>query len=224
MFQTRPSTVLSEGIRRRPHRSGFSDSYQGCYLPNAKRCQTATLESDFGPHMAGSVSDTSLTPLSFQSPQTLEHRHDRSLPASHVNSSKNSRQTCTMNCYGGPIIHQRTKVRRSAPPSYHVKRLITSLMRLVPFLPVRDDFHPKRNQARQKLATLPASRFKDLSSDVFYELSRRYPEFKEQVCLLLRISIVSSHKTLRLVSKTNPMMNTHHRSTQVHQTLPQYHH
>ncbi|KAG9088464.1 component of the polarisome [Ceratobasidium sp. 370] len=48
-----------------------------------------------------------------------------------------------------------------------------------PFLPVRDDFHPKRNQARQKLATLPPIRFKDLSSDVFYELGRRYPEFKE---------------------------------------------
>lgn len=49
----------------------------------------------------------------------------------------------------------------------------------VPFLPVREDFHPKRNQARQKLATLPTSRFEDLSSDVYYELSRRYPEFKE---------------------------------------------
>lgn len=49
----------------------------------------------------------------------------------------------------------------------------------VPFLPVRDDFHPKRNQARQKLATLPKMRFKDLSGDVFYELGRRYPEFKE---------------------------------------------
>jgi len=48
----------------------------------------------------------------------------------------------------------------------------------VPFLPVRDDFHPKRNQARQKLATLPTSRFQDLSSDVYYELGRRYPEFK----------------------------------------------
>ncbi|CAL1711181.1 unnamed protein product [Somion occarium] len=51
----------------------------------------------------------------------------------------------------------------------------------VPFLPVRDDFHPKRNQARQKLATLPTGRFKDLSSDVYYELSRRYPEFKDDV-------------------------------------------
>ncbi|KAF8635219.1 hypothetical protein AX17_003995 [Amanita inopinata Kibby_2008] len=49
----------------------------------------------------------------------------------------------------------------------------------VPFLPVREDFHPKRNQARQKLATLPTSRFEDLSSDVYFELSRRYPEFKE---------------------------------------------
>ncbi|KAJ7594607.1 hypothetical protein C8J56DRAFT_821455 [Mycena floridula] len=49
----------------------------------------------------------------------------------------------------------------------------------VPFLPVREDFHPKRNQARQKLATLPISRFEDLSSDVYYELARRYPEFKE---------------------------------------------
>jgi hypothetical protein len=55
---------------------------------------------------------------------------------------------------------------------------------LVPFLPVRDEFHPKRNQARQKLATLPLSRFKDLSSDVYFELVRRYPEFKEEVCLI----------------------------------------
>ncbi|KAF7315232.1 hypothetical protein MIND_00037600 [Mycena indigotica] len=49
----------------------------------------------------------------------------------------------------------------------------------VPFLPVREEFHPKRNQARQKLATLPVTRFEDLSSDVYFELSRRYPEFKE---------------------------------------------
>ncbi|KAJ7188573.1 hypothetical protein C8R46DRAFT_25023 [Mycena filopes] len=49
----------------------------------------------------------------------------------------------------------------------------------VPFLPVREEFHPKRNQARQKLATLPVTRFEDLSSDVYFELGRRYPEFKE---------------------------------------------
>jgi hypothetical protein len=50
---------------------------------------------------------------------------------------------------------------------------------IVPFLPVRDEFHPKRNQARQKLATLPQNRFKDLASDVYYELERRYPELKD---------------------------------------------
>ncbi|KAI0060388.1 hypothetical protein BV25DRAFT_953444 [Artomyces pyxidatus] len=47
-------------------------------------------------------------------------------------------------------------------------------------LPERNDFHPKRNQARQKLATLPASRFADLLSDVFYDLGRRYPELKDK--------------------------------------------
>ena len=36
------------------------------------------------------------------------------------------------------------------------------------------------NQARQKLATLPTSRFEDLSSDVYYELAWRYPDFKEE--------------------------------------------
>lgn len=48
-----------------------------------------------------------------------------------------------------------------------------------PYLSVRNDFHPKRNQARQKLATLPLQRFRDLASDVYYELERRYPEFGE---------------------------------------------
>lgn len=50
----------------------------------------------------------------------------------------------------------------------------------LPFLAVRSDFHPKRNQARQKLATLPSNRFKDLASDVFYEIRRRHPEFEQQ--------------------------------------------
>ncbi|VDC07732.1 unnamed protein product [Peniophora sp. CBMAI 1063] len=47
-----------------------------------------------------------------------------------------------------------------------------------PFLPAQHAFNPKRNDARQKLATLPASRFQDLSADVYHELVRRYPEFK----------------------------------------------
>ena len=43
-------------------------------------------------------------------------------------------------------------------------------------LPVRS-FHEKRNQARQKLSTLPPARFRDLATDVFYELERRFPRF-----------------------------------------------
>ncbi|KAK6344757.1 component of the polarisome [Orbilia javanica] len=44
-----------------------------------------------------------------------------------------------------------------------------------PYLMPRPEFHPKRNQARQKLSTLPPPRFRDLATDVFYELERRYP-------------------------------------------------
>lgn len=46
-----------------------------------------------------------------------------------------------------------------------------------PFLQPRQDFHEKRNQARQKLSSLQASRFRDLSTDVFCELERRFPHF-----------------------------------------------
>lgn len=45
------------------------------------------------------------------------------------------------------------------------------------FLQPKDSFHPKRNQARQKLSTLPSPRFRDLATDVFYELERRFPRF-----------------------------------------------
>ena len=45
------------------------------------------------------------------------------------------------------------------------------------YLLPKENFHPKRNQARQKLATLPSSRFRDLATDVFYELERRFPYF-----------------------------------------------
>ena len=45
------------------------------------------------------------------------------------------------------------------------------------FLVPKENFHPKRNQARQKLSTLPPTRFRDLATDVFYELERRFPQF-----------------------------------------------
>lgn len=53
--------------------------------------------------------------------------------------------------------------------------------RTTPYLQGRNDFHPKRNQARQKLATLPKNRFRDLASDVFFELERRFPEFPAEL-------------------------------------------
>ncbi|CAK4034362.1 Hypothetical predicted protein [Lecanosticta acicola] len=43
------------------------------------------------------------------------------------------------------------------------------------FLLPKQHFHPKRNQARQKLSTLPTERFRQLATDVFYELERRLP-------------------------------------------------
>ncbi|GAD92460.1 cell polarity protein, putative [Paecilomyces variotii No. 5] len=46
-----------------------------------------------------------------------------------------------------------------------------------PYLLPRQEFHEKRNQARQKLASLQQQRFKDLATDVFCELERRFPQF-----------------------------------------------
>jgi hypothetical protein len=45
------------------------------------------------------------------------------------------------------------------------------------FLLPKNNFHPKRNQARQKLSTLPLERFRQLATDVYYELERRFPRF-----------------------------------------------
>ncbi|PSN65277.1 hypothetical protein BS50DRAFT_589696 [Corynespora cassiicola Philippines] len=45
------------------------------------------------------------------------------------------------------------------------------------YLLPKNNFHPKRNQARQKLSTLPLERFRQLGTDVFYELERRFPAF-----------------------------------------------
>ncbi|KAI5865692.1 hypothetical protein GGS23DRAFT_350738 [Durotheca rogersii] len=45
------------------------------------------------------------------------------------------------------------------------------------YLLPEDTFHPKRNQARQKLSTLVPPRFRDLATDVFCESERRIPRF-----------------------------------------------
>ncbi|OLY83563.1 Protein SPA2 [Smittium mucronatum] len=52
---------------------------------------------------------------------------------------------------------------------------------LVPFLPLKSSFHPKRNQARQKLATLYSSKFTDLIIDIYQELRRRFPQISDSV-------------------------------------------
>ena len=46
------------------------------------------------------------------------------------------------------------------------------------YLASQPNYHPKRNQARQKLAALPPSRFKDLVNDVLFEIENRM--YKEQ--------------------------------------------
>ncbi|OLN80998.1 Protein SPA2 [Colletotrichum chlorophyti] len=46
-----------------------------------------------------------------------------------------------------------------------------------PYLLPESNFHPKRNQARQKLSSLGPPRFRDLATDVFCELERRFPRF-----------------------------------------------
>ncbi|KAK4091982.1 hypothetical protein Purlil1_3821 [Purpureocillium lilacinum] len=45
------------------------------------------------------------------------------------------------------------------------------------FLLPEKSFHPKRNQARQRLSSLGPPRFRDLAADVFHELERRFPSF-----------------------------------------------
>jgi hypothetical protein len=45
------------------------------------------------------------------------------------------------------------------------------------YLLPKPNFHFKRNQARQKLSTLPPDRFEQLATDVFFELERRFPRF-----------------------------------------------
>lgn len=45
------------------------------------------------------------------------------------------------------------------------------------YLLPKPTFHFKRNQARQKLSTLPSDRFRLLATDVYFELERRYPRF-----------------------------------------------
>ncbi|KAJ3133683.1 component of the polarisome [Physocladia obscura] len=48
------------------------------------------------------------------------------------------------------------------------------------YLQPRQDFHPKRNQTRQKLASLAVANFKKMAADLFFELERRYPNLIQE--------------------------------------------
>lgn len=64
------------------------------------------------------------------------------------------------------------------------QRLKCILTWIAVFLPLREDFQPQRNQSRAKLAAVPLSHFEDLCNDIHRELSRRYPEFLDDVCYI----------------------------------------
>lgn len=70
------------------------------------------------------------------------------------------------------------------------------------FLLPRDNFHPKRNQARQKLSSLPAPRFRDLATDVFCELERRIPRVAGG-----DIPRVNSSASMRMPSRAQTPVN-----------------
>ncbi|ODA76148.1 hypothetical protein RJ55_08431 [Drechmeria coniospora] len=63
----------------------------------------------------------------------------------------------------------RRQATARAPPN--------ALNALPTYLLPEKSFHPKRNQARQRLSSLGPPRFRDLASDVFHELERRFPYF-----------------------------------------------
>lgn len=51
------------------------------------------------------------------------------------------------------------------------------------FLTFREDFHPERNAARRRMCAMSDRSMKHVVSDVYFELSRRCPEFTDlEVC------------------------------------------
>ncbi|KAJ2002657.1 component of the polarisome [Coemansia thaxteri] len=85
----------------------------------------------------------------------------------------------------------------------------------IPFLPVRDHYHPKRNQARQKLATLSRPKFVDLAHDVNEELKRRFPHKIEVSQGFGAASHGSSYESLNTTPTYNSVPNQHYQSNPV---------
>lgn len=51
----------------------------------------------------------------------------------------------------------------------------------VRFIRVRMAFNGKRNKALQRMAKMPDNRLRELSSEIYFEIERRYPELKYEV-------------------------------------------
>ncbi|KAG8956948.1 component of the polarisome [Tulasnella sp. 419] len=60
-----------------------------------------------------------------------------------------------------------------------VRRTTNTHKNEVLHLSQKEGIEPKRNKARQMMANIPLLWMRDLSSDIVYELGRRYPEFTE---------------------------------------------
>lgn len=69
-----------------------------------------------------------------------------------------------------------------------------------PFLLVNESFHPKRNQVRQKLATLAVNRFKELAVDVLVEIRRRVPATQSSLSSLKASSFKQTSSSTALLS------------------------
>ncbi|KAJ2707324.1 component of the polarisome [Coemansia sp. IMI 203386] len=86
-----------------------------------------------------------------------------------------------------------------------------------PFLPVRDHYHPKRNQARQKLATLSLSKFVDLVHDVNEEIRRRFPHKVESAQAFSPSSqSVHGHDSMSMSSMYNGLPGQQQQHQQQH--------
>ncbi|KAJ2662459.1 component of the polarisome [Coemansia sp. RSA 1200] len=88
----------------------------------------------------------------------------------------------------------------------------------LPFLRVRDHYHPKRNQARQKLATLSRSKFVDLVHDVDEGLKRRFPHKIDTVQGYGQPSHTASYESVNLSPVySNPQAQNQHQQHQQYQ-------
>jgi hypothetical protein len=120
---------------------------------------------------------------------TLSHLHRTSVhPANNLSTARQKLVGLTREQFQGlctdvydELMRRNANSSTTQGPSILSRYCRSSLSALVPFLPAQAEFHPKRNQARQKLSSLLTSRFQDLCYDVRHELGRRYPGCKEEV-------------------------------------------